>query len=94
MSRALDELRALQERERAGGATLAQRRNGYLRKPELWELLVAACPQDPAYADAATNARHQLAELNPAPHGDSVFAACVRREVEIDAHSSASEHRG
>ena len=62
--RPIEELRALQERERAPEATPAQRRSWFRRKAELFELLAAARPDDPAYADAAANARHQLVVLD------------------------------
>ncbi len=63
ISMALAEVRALQEREHAGTASASQRRNWYRRKAELFERLAAAEPREPAYAEAAANARRQLAEL-------------------------------
>jgi hypothetical protein len=72
VSMALDELRALQERERAGSATTAQRWNWQRRKAELFERLAEARPEEPAYREAAENARRQLAELHrelPDDHG-------------------------
>jgi hypothetical protein len=63
VSMALAEVRALQERERVGSATDSQRESWYLRKAELFDRLAAAEPREPAYAEAAANARRQLEEL-------------------------------
>jgi hypothetical protein len=63
VSTALAEVRALQEREHAGQATPSQRRSWYKRKAELFERLAAAEPRDPAYSEAAANARRQEAEI-------------------------------
>jgi hypothetical protein len=60
---ALAEVRALQERERAGAATPEQRHNWYRRKAELFQRLAEARPEDPTYAEAAANARRQLQEV-------------------------------
>jgi hypothetical protein len=63
VSMALAEVRALQEREHAGEATPEQRHGWYQRKAELFQRLAEARPEDPAYAEAAANARRQLQEL-------------------------------
>lgn len=61
---ALAEVRALQERERNGAATRSQRRAWFRRKAELFERLAEAESREPAYAEAAANARRQLEELD------------------------------
>jgi hypothetical protein len=61
---ALAEVRALQERERAGEATVSQRRAWFRRKAELFDRLAEAEPREPAYAEAAANARRALEDLD------------------------------
>jgi hypothetical protein len=93
---ALGEVRALQERERGGSATRSQRRAWFRRKAELFGRLAEAEPREPAYAEAATNARRQVEELDtfwthalteggPFPVGVRVRVRRVtdRREAEI-----------
>ncbi len=60
---ALAEVRALQERERDSTATPSQRRAWFQRKAELFERLAATEPREPAYAEAAANARRQLEDV-------------------------------
>ncbi len=64
ISTALAEVRALQERERSGSATRSQRRAWFRRKAELFGRLAEAEPREPAYAEAAANARRDLEELD------------------------------